>query len=224
MVADFGIGKALSGDGASLTMTGLSLGTPAYMSPEQAAGDLGTDGRSDLYSLGCVLYEMLAGEPPFTGISAQAIIAKRFVSPIPRVRTTRDVPESVDAAVTRALARTPVDRFPSAAEFAAALRDITRDGAHGAALVTSGSGRDLNRAEGTGTRPLPSAKRCLGVGGAPGPSGEGPPARASAGAKPPPARVKPAPGIARPMSERSEFRPRPAPSADASAGGRDPED
>src|SRR6185437_5537027 len=67
MVADFGIGKALSGNGASLTQTGLSLGTPAYMSPEQASGELDTDGRSDLYSLGCVLYEMLAGEPPFTG-------------------------------------------------------------------------------------------------------------------------------------------------------------
>jgi serine/threonine-protein kinase len=127
MVADFGIGKALSGEGASLTQTGLSLGTPAYMSPEQAAGELGADGRSDLYSLGCVLYEMLAGEPPFTGISAQAIIAKRFISPIPKIRTTRDVPEAVDSAVTRALARTPVDRFASAAEFAAALRDIQRE-------------------------------------------------------------------------------------------------
>jgi serine/threonine-protein kinase len=127
MVADFGIGKALSAQGASLTQTGLSLGTPAYMSPEQAAGDLGTDGRSDLYSLGCVLYEMLTGEPPFTGISAQAIIAKRFVAPIPRIQATRDVPAAVDAAVTRALARTPADRFPSAAEFATALLAISRD-------------------------------------------------------------------------------------------------
>src|SRR5512140_1711627 len=127
MVADFGIGKALSAQGASLTQTGLSLGTPAYMSPEQAAGDLGTDGRSDLYSLGCVLYEMLTGEPPFTGVSAQAIIAKRFVAPIPRIQATRDVPAAVDTAVTRALARTPADRFPSAAEFAAALLAISRD-------------------------------------------------------------------------------------------------
>ncbi len=126
MVADFGIGKALSAQGASLTQTGLSLGTPAYMSPEQAAGDLGTDGRSDLYSLGCVLYEMLTGEPPFTGVSAQAIIAKRFVAPIPRVKDTRDVPPAVDTAVTRALARTPADRFPSAADFASALLAISR--------------------------------------------------------------------------------------------------
>jgi len=127
MVADFGIGKALSG-GGSLTQTGMAVGTPAYMSPEQAGGDSEVDGRSDLYSLGCVLYEMLAGEPPFTGPTAQAVIAKRFVSPIPKVRVTRDVPEVVDDVVTRALARTPVDRFPTAAEFAEALRQISREG------------------------------------------------------------------------------------------------
>jgi eukaryotic-like serine/threonine-protein kinase len=126
MVADFGIGKAISQGNRSITQTGLAVGTPAYMSPEQAAGEPDTDGRSDLYSLGCVLYEMLTGEPPFTGITPQAIIAKRFVSPIPSVRTTRDVPEAVDAAVTRALARTPVDRYPTAAEFAEALRTIGR--------------------------------------------------------------------------------------------------
>jgi eukaryotic-like serine/threonine-protein kinase len=120
MVADFGIGKALSGNG-SITQTGMTLGTPAYMSPEQGSGESEIDGRSDLYSLGCVLFEMLSGEPPFTGPNAQAIIAKRFVSPIPKVRTTRDVPEVVDEAVTRALARTPVDRFPTAAEFVEAL-------------------------------------------------------------------------------------------------------
>jgi serine/threonine protein kinase/tetratricopeptide (TPR) repeat protein len=126
MVADFGIGKALSGDG-STTQTGMTLGTPTYMSPEQASGEKEIDGRSDLYSLGCVLYEMLAGEPPFTGPTAQAIIAKRFVSPIPRVRDTRDIPAAVDEAVTRALSRTPVDRFPTAAQFAAALASLVRE-------------------------------------------------------------------------------------------------
>ena len=106
----------------------MAIGTPAYMSPEQASGESGIDGRSDLYSLGCVLYEMLTGEPPFTGPTPQAIIAKRFVSPIPRVRITRDVPQEVDEAVNRALSRTPVDRFPTAAEFAEALKGLARDG------------------------------------------------------------------------------------------------
>ena len=127
LVADFGIGKALSGD-KSITQSGISVGTPAYMSPEQASGDPSIDGRSDLYSLGCVLYEMLAGEPPFTGPTSQAIIAKRFVSPVPSVRTTRDVPEAVDAAVMRALSRTPVDRYRTGAEFADALLKLLRTG------------------------------------------------------------------------------------------------
>ena len=134
MVADFGIGKALSGNG-SITQTGMTLGTPAYMSPEQSSGDTDIDGRSDLYSLACVLYEMLSGEPPFTGPNAQAIIAKRFVSPIPKVRTTRDIPEVVDEALTRALSRTPVDRFPTAAEFAEALRGTKRASAPKAIAV-----------------------------------------------------------------------------------------
>src|SRR6185437_11404311 len=142
MVADFGIGKVLSTSGRSLTQTGLAIGTPAYMSPEHSAGEMTTDGRSDLYSLGCVLYEMHTGETPFTGVSAQAIIAKRFVSPIPKVRTTRDVPEAVDAAVSRVLARTPVDRYHTAAEFAEALRAISYEGRTGAHR----SGADVNRA------------------------------------------------------------------------------
>lgn len=126
MVADFGIGKALS-NRAGITQTGIAVGTPAYMSPEQASGDVDVDGRSDLYSLGCVLYEMLTGEPPFTGATPQAIIAKRFVSPIPSVRTARDVPVEVDDALSRALSRTPVDRFPTTADFAEALRQISTD-------------------------------------------------------------------------------------------------
>ncbi len=138
MVADFGIGKALSADG-SLTQTGMVVGTPTYMSPEQASGEPSVDGRTDLYSLGCVLYEMLTGEPPFTGATAQAVIAKRFVSPIPKVRVTRDVPEAVDDALTRALARTPVDRFATAAQFGEALRQV--NGAGGSAQATVPTGR-----------------------------------------------------------------------------------
>ncbi|MGE5927113.1 MAG: protein kinase domain-containing protein [Gemmatimonadota bacterium] len=122
LLADFGIAKAATEAGDRLTATGLSLGTPAYMSPEQAAADSRVDGRTDIYSLGCVLHEMLAGEPPFTGPSAQAIIAKRFASAPPLLRTVRpQLPESVDAAVTRALALTPADRFSTASGFAAAL-------------------------------------------------------------------------------------------------------
>ncbi|MDF2760386.1 MAG: protein kinase, partial [Thermomicrobiales bacterium] len=122
LVADFGIAKALSAAGeVQLTETGLAVGTPAYMSPEQAAGGQ-LDGRSDVYALGCVVYEMLAGEPPFSGATPQAVIAKRVLEPVPHVRTLRDsVPEPVEQALTRALAKAPADRFPNAAEFARAL-------------------------------------------------------------------------------------------------------
>jgi TolB-like protein/Tfp pilus assembly protein PilF len=122
LVADFGIARALAGADDRLTETGLAIGTPAYMSPEQAAGDKTLDARTDIYSLGAVLYEMLAGEPPFTGPTAQAIIAKRFSGEVPRVRQARpSVPEQVDAAVARALAPVAADRFNSAEDFARAL-------------------------------------------------------------------------------------------------------
>jgi serine/threonine-protein kinase len=127
MVADFGIGKALT-SGGSITKTGIAIGTPSYMSPEQASGESEVDGRSDLYSLGCVLYEMLTGEPPFTGPTVQAIIAKRFMSPIPKIRATRDVPEPVDALVSRTLARTPVDRPASAGAMAETIEQLLRGG------------------------------------------------------------------------------------------------
>ena len=125
-VADFGLAKAVSvAGGEQLTGTGLVVGTPAYMSPEQASGEGELDGRTDLYSLACVLYEMLAGEPPFTGRTAQAVIAKRMTGPPPRVRTVRtSVPEAVDLALARALAPVPGDRFATAAEFVAALERI----------------------------------------------------------------------------------------------------
>jgi tetratricopeptide (TPR) repeat protein/predicted Ser/Thr protein kinase len=123
LVADFGIARAFgAGADARLTETGLAIGTPAYMSPEQVTGSRTLDGRSDIYSLGCVLYETLAGEPPFTGPSPQAVIARRFVEPPAPLRRLRPaVPPAVGAAVARALASEPGDRFPTAAEFARAL-------------------------------------------------------------------------------------------------------
>ncbi len=126
VVADFGIGKAVSAaaeDSAALTQTGVTVGTPAYMSPEQAAGQDEIDGRSDLYSLGCVLYEMLTGEQPFTGATAQAIIAKRFAHTPPPVTAARDaVPTPVSQAISKLLERTPADRFATGAQLLETLR------------------------------------------------------------------------------------------------------
>ena len=130
ILADFGIALAVSQAGKDrLTATGLSIGTPQYMSPEQATGNKQLDGRSDIYSLGAVLYEMLAGEAPFTGPSAHAIIAKLLTEHPIRLRTVRDtVPGNVDAAVQRALATAPADRFATAAEFVRALEDPAATG------------------------------------------------------------------------------------------------
>ena len=122
-VIDFGIAKALIETGGErLTSTGLAIGTPAYMSPEQAsAGQV--DERSDQYSLATVLYEMLTGEPPFTGSTAQAIVARRFAEPARPVRTgAADGSAPVEAAVLQALERVPADRYPDVTSFIAALR------------------------------------------------------------------------------------------------------
>jgi serine/threonine protein kinase len=99
LVADFGVAKAVAAGGEHLTETGVALGTPAYMAPEQA-GDGPVDCRSDVYALGCVLYELLAGEPPFTGRTPQAIIAKRMIDPVPSIRRVREIiPEGTDQAL-----------------------------------------------------------------------------------------------------------------------------
>jgi TolB-like protein/tetratricopeptide (TPR) repeat protein/tRNA A-37 threonylcarbamoyl transferase component Bud32 len=125
LVADFGVARAL-GAGAEesrLTETGLVVGTPAYMSPEQSSGDKTLDARTDIYSLGAVLYEMLAGEAPYTGATTQALIVKRLTEPPPSVRSVRhNVAEPVDQAIRRALAPVPADRFATVAQFAQALQ------------------------------------------------------------------------------------------------------
>jgi serine/threonine-protein kinase len=120
LVADFGVARAVGA--ADSTTTGTLVGTPTYMSPEQVDGSQYLDGRSDIYSLGCVLFEMLVGEPPFRGSTITAVIANRLSTPVPSPRAFRElVPEAVDAAVRKAMALLPADRFSTAAQFAAAL-------------------------------------------------------------------------------------------------------
>src|SRR5687768_11039731 len=123
VVTDFGIARAVGvAGGDQLTQTGIAIGTPAYMSPEQAAGDRELDARSDVYALGCVLYEMLAGQAPFTGRTAQAVLARHAIDPVPPLRTIRQtIPAGLEAVVLRALAKTPADRFRTAGELADAL-------------------------------------------------------------------------------------------------------
>lgn len=121
LVADFGIARATNRADA-MTQTGMAIGTLAYMSPEQAVGDSQIDSRSDIYSLGCVLYEMLAGEPPYTGATPQAILAKQLTTHPAPVGLVRDgIPAGIDRALARALAKSPADRFATGSEFAAAL-------------------------------------------------------------------------------------------------------
>jgi serine/threonine protein kinase/Tol biopolymer transport system component len=129
LVADFGIALAVNAAGGDrITETGLSLGTPGYMSPEQATGERELDARSDIYSLGAVLYEMLAGDPPHTGSTTQAVLAKTVTQPPRPVRQLREtVPSHVEAALSKALAKVPADRFRSAAEFSRALAESTTE-------------------------------------------------------------------------------------------------
>jgi serine/threonine-protein kinase len=124
LVADFGIARAAASAGEEkLTQTGITLGTPVYMSPEQAMADKGIDGRADIYSLGCVLYEMLSGNPPFVGPTAQAILARHALDQVPLLTIVRNaIPDEVEDVVLKALEKVPADRFQTAREFADALR------------------------------------------------------------------------------------------------------
>ncbi len=134
LVADFGIARAAGGEGNAITQTGLAIGTPQYMSPEQATGDKGVDARTDVYALGAVLYEMLTGEPPFTGRTPQAVVARSLTErPRPLAASREGLPPGLDALVARTLAKAAVDRPATAAVLASELAAIeggTRSGSH----------------------------------------------------------------------------------------------
>jgi serine/threonine-protein kinase len=123
IVTDFGIARAIDAAGGDkLTETGLAIGTPAYMPPEQSAGTGKVDRRSDIYSLACVLYETLAGQPPFTGPTAQAIMARHSLDSVPRLKVVREaIPDDVEAVIERALEKVPADRYQTAVQFRDAL-------------------------------------------------------------------------------------------------------
>ena len=125
MVADFGIARAVSvAGGETLTRTGMAVGTPTYMSPEQAMGSRDVTPESDIYSLACVVYELLAGQPPFTGPTAMALLARHSLDNVPSLKIVRGtVPDAVEDAIVRAMAKVPADRFRSATDFAAAMLD-----------------------------------------------------------------------------------------------------
>src|SRR3989441_5420941 len=161
VVADFGIALALSAAGGSrLTETGLSLGTPQYMSPEQATGDRTLDARSDIYSLASVLYEMLAGEPPHPGPPVQSVIAKVLTDRPRPLRALRDaVPPPLEAAVQKALAKVPADRYGSAAQFAEALTHAPAT----ATLEVPTAGEHRPRARGVAIVPWALAVRATGA-------------------------------------------------------------
>ena len=171
LVADFGIARALSSgvEDDTLTMAGLAVGTPAYMAPEQITAERSIDGRADIYALGCILYEMLAGSPPFAGSSIQETMAKHTLAPVPRVRELRpDVPESVELALGKALAKSPADRFPDAASFGRALAqgDVTTSSQRlsrtiayaAAAALLAIVGYRIVQASGSSEKPAPPAQ------------------------------------------------------------------
>jgi eukaryotic-like serine/threonine-protein kinase len=150
LVADFGIARAVSAVGeGKLTSTGVSLGTPAYMSPEQGMADPNLDGRTDIYSLGCVLYEMLAGSPPFTGRTTQALIARHSLDAVPSLTTVRQtIPEEVEDVVMCALAKVPADRFSTAGEFADALNACRQGGTVSIRRTRSGTRARVKKKKG----------------------------------------------------------------------------
>jgi eukaryotic-like serine/threonine-protein kinase len=169
LVADFGIARALTGHTGehTLTGTGMAVGTPAYMSPEQASADRHVDARSDVYGLGAVCYEMLVGEAPFTGPTSQAILAKVLSGEVPSVRRTRPAaPVGVDAAIQRALAPVPADRFATPVQFSQALEAAERSAATStaAAAVALAPATRSTGGESKHPRRVPAGAALLGLG------------------------------------------------------------
>ena len=157
LVADFGIARAISqAGGEKLTQTGMAVGTPHYMSPEQSLGSEHVDARSDIYSLGCVLYELLVGQPPFLGPNAMAIMARHSMEVVPSLQVVRQsVPDEVEDAVLQALEKTPADRFQTMRQFAEILAETEAD----AALQRTAARRAAIARRTSGTKGVPAVRR-----------------------------------------------------------------
>src|SRR5690606_32714979 len=154
LVADFGIARALDAEGEAITRTGLAIGTPQYMSPEQSTGDKSVDARTDIYALGAVLYEMLSGEPPFTGRSPQAVVARALTeSPRPLGATREGLPAGVEALVARTLAKRPVDRHATVADLVADLQAVEPGSRSGAMDVGQSGSRAVGQSGGRSVAP-----------------------------------------------------------------------
>ena len=168
LVADFGIARAVEAGGERLTQTGMAVGTPHYMSPEQALGSDHVDARSDVYSLGCVLYELLIGQPPFTGPNSMAIMARHSMESVPSLQVVRaSIPDEVEDVVMVALEKTPADRYQTMKEFAGALADVEAEAAMARTAqrrASSGARRASGQRSGgharrTGSREVPVERR-----------------------------------------------------------------
>jgi eukaryotic-like serine/threonine-protein kinase len=154
LVADFGIARAVSAAGEKLTETGMAVGTPHYMSPEQGLASEHIDGRTDQYSLGCMLYEMLVGQPPFHGPNAMAILARHSLEAVPSLQVVRNsIPDEVEDAIMRALEKTPADRFSTIRDFADALAEVDLGTAARRTSSRSMRARPQRVTRGSGTLP-----------------------------------------------------------------------